>query len=84
MGPWSTLVTQHLPGYLKNIKIYGQLGHSLTMHPERGITGDCIFTDLWMDDGERRHAEIYPRPDGEVYSCEYPSNVQHVKPNPER
>lgn len=43
--------------------------HALTPCPCLHSPADAIFTSLELDTGEHTQPELYPRPDGTIYTC---------------
>jgi glycine/D-amino acid oxidase-like deaminating enzyme len=65
-GPWIGPLSKSL--LLKPIPISSYAGHSIIIRPSVSLTADCLFMTLKIRKSSY-HAEIFPRPSGQVYIC---------------
>ena len=68
LGPWTKYAASWFPNARSHFNFYADRVHSVVFEAE--TPAESIFLDYTVNN-EDRDLEIYPRPDGTVYSCGY-------------
>ena len=85
MGPW----TRQAAEWLKIPQVETGRTHSLLLRPEEPVTAHAIFVEHHLKNGWFKEQEVYPRPDGDIYTCgmsdsaPLPDDPNEIDPNPD-
>ena len=71
MGPWSKQAAE----WFSIPKIEAQRTHSILLRPDKPVTADAIFAEHNLKHAGLKNHEVYPRPDGDVYTCGMSDNI---------
>lgn len=85
MGPWSSKAAE----WFKIPKIETQRAHSILLRTEKPVSAHAMFLEHNLKGGITKSHEVYPRPDGDVYTCgmsdnePLPDDPNMIEPNPQ-
>ena len=84
MGPWS----RQAVSWFNIPEVMAQRAHSILLRTDRQVTAEAVFAEHQVRHGKRENHEVYPRPDGDVYTCgesddhPLPDDPNDIQPNP--